>query len=51
MEAIVTSEIIMPNAIILDPAAHKMYWADARMDKIERCEYDGTKRLVGWKEW
>lgn len=27
-------------------SARKLYWGDARLDKIERCEYDGTKRVV-----
>lgn len=36
----------MPNAIVLDHFAQKLYWADARFDKIERCEFDGTKRVV-----
>lgn len=45
-EAIIISEIRMPNAVTLDHKAHKLYWADARLDKIERCEYDGTNRVV-----
>lgn len=51
MEAIITTDIIMPNAIVLDHPAHKLYWADARIDKIERCEYDGSKRVVCWKDF
>lgn len=36
----------MPNAITLDHKAKKLYWGDARLDKIERCEYDGSNRVV-----
>lgn len=36
----------MPNDVALDHKAQKLYWGDARLDKIERCEYDGTKRVV-----
>lgn len=36
----------MPNALTLDHKAQKLYWADARLDKIERAEYDGTHRVV-----
>lgn len=36
----------MPNAITLDHGAQKLYWGDARLDKIERAEYDGTNRIV-----
>lgn len=36
----------MPNALTLDHKAQKLYWGDARLDKIERCEYDGSNRVV-----
>ncbi|KAJ8961610.1 hypothetical protein NQ314_005912 [Rhamnusium bicolor] len=45
-EAIIKTDIRMPNAIALDHKAQKLYWGDARLDKIERCEYDGSKRVV-----
>ncbi|KFD53736.1 hypothetical protein M513_05441 [Trichuris suis] len=44
--AIITTEIRTPNAIALDYGAQKLYWSDARLDKIERCEYDGSRRVV-----
>lgn len=38
------------NNIIRIPAidfeSHKLYWADARLDKIERADYDGTHRVI-----
>lgn len=45
-ESIITTDIKVPNAIALDLEAHKLYWADARLDKIERADYDGTHRIV-----
>lgn len=45
-EAIIKTDIRMPNALTLDHKAQKLYWCDARLDKIERCEYDGTKRII-----
>ncbi|KAF5294104.1 hypothetical protein FQR65_LT10928 [Abscondita terminalis] len=45
-ETIVNTDIRMPNALTLDHQAHKIYWGDARLDKIERCEYDGSSRVV-----
>ncbi|XP_056636916.1 low-density lipoprotein receptor-related protein 1 isoform X1 [Diorhabda sublineata] len=45
-ESIIKTDIRMPNAITLDHKAQKLYWGDARLDKIERCEYDGTNRVV-----
>ncbi|KAL3288606.1 hypothetical protein HHI36_003043 [Cryptolaemus montrouzieri] len=44
--SIITTDIRMPNALTLDHLAQKLYWGDARLDKIERCEYDGTGRVV-----
>lgn len=46
LESIITTDIRMPNAITLDYENHKLYWADARLDKIERVDYDGSHRVV-----
>lgn len=46
LEDIITTDIRMPNAVTLDYESHKLYWADARLDKIERANYDGTHRVV-----
>lgn len=46
IENIITTDIRMPNAVTLDYDSHKLYWADARLDKIERADYDGTHRVV-----
>lgn len=46
IESIITTEIRMPNAITLDTQAHKLFWADARLDKIEKTNLDGTNRVV-----
>ena len=32
----------MPNGLALDLPASKLYWADARLDKIEVCGLDGS---------
>lgn len=46
LETIIRKDIRMPNAITLDVEQNKLYWADARLDKIERANYDGTGRVV-----
>uniref|UniRef100_A0A8D8SCE1 Low-density lipoprotein receptor-related protein 1 n=2 Tax=Cacopsylla melanoneura TaxID=428564 RepID=A0A8D8SCE1_9HEMI len=46
IESIIYTDIIMPNALSLDHQAEKLYWGDARLDKIERCEYDGSNRIL-----
>ena len=43
---VITTEIKTPNALAIDHRAGKLYWADARLDKIERCEFDGSDRVV-----
>lgn len=46
IESIVTTHIRMPNGLTLDHKAQKLYWGDARLDKIERCNLDGSDRVV-----
>lgn len=46
LQSIITTDIRMPNAIAIDTESHKLYWADARLDKIERADYDGLHRVV-----
>ncbi|KAJ8042188.1 Low-density lipoprotein receptor-related protein 6 [Holothuria leucospilota] len=33
-----------PNGITLDETAKKLYWADAKLNRIERCNLDGSHR-------
>ncbi|XP_063833944.1 prolow-density lipoprotein receptor-related protein 1-like [Ostrinia nubilalis] len=44
--AIISSRVLMPNALALDRAARRLYWADARLDKIERAHLDGSHRQL-----
>jgi low-density lipoprotein receptor-related protein 1 (alpha-2-macroglobulin receptor) len=46
IESIIVTDIRMPNSLALDHAARKLYWVDARLDKIERAELDGTNRKI-----
>lgn len=46
LHSIITVDILMPNCITIDYENHKLYWADARLDKIERTDYDGSRRVV-----
>lgn len=45
-EDIITTEIVVPNALTIDLNDKKLFWADARLDKIERCDYDGKNRVI-----
>lgn len=46
MIVIIGSDIRTPNGLAIDHRAEKLYFSDATLDKIERCEYDGTRRYV-----
>lgn len=45
-EKIIVTGIQTPNSIAIDFKANKLYWGDARLDKIERVDFDGTHREV-----
>lgn len=46
VESIIRTSIKIPNGIAIDQNARKLYWCDARLDKIEACDMDGTNRIV-----
>ena len=46
LEAVVTTDIRMPNAIAVDAEEKAFYWGDARMDKIERVDAVTLERTV-----
>uniref|UniRef100_A0A672MS28 LDL receptor related protein 1 n=1 Tax=Sinocyclocheilus grahami TaxID=75366 RepID=A0A672MS28_SINGR len=43
---IIGSDVRTPNGLAIDHRAEKLYFSDATLDKIERCEYDGSHRYV-----
>ena len=43
---IINTQINTPNGLTIDHEAQKLYWLDARLDKIESCDMDGTNRKV-----
>ncbi|XP_076861463.1 low-density lipoprotein receptor-related protein 1-like isoform X3 [Brachyhypopomus gauderio] len=43
---IIGTDIRTPNGLAVDHRAEKLYFTDATLDKIERCEYDGSHRYV-----
>ncbi|XP_043939564.1 prolow-density lipoprotein receptor-related protein 1 [Protopterus annectens] len=46
---IISSDIRTPNGLAIDHKAEKLYFSDATLDKIERCEYDGSGRHMIFK--
>lgn len=43
---IITSNIRTPTAVAIDFNERKLYWSDAGLNKIERCDMDGEKREI-----
>ncbi|XP_046661606.1 very low-density lipoprotein receptor-like isoform X4 [Homalodisca vitripennis] len=43
-EPIVTYDIKWPNGLTLDLVRRRVYWADAKLNLISSCDYDGTAR-------
>lgn len=46
IESIIKTNIKVPNGIAIDQKIRKLYWCDARLDKIETCDMDGTNRII-----
>ncbi|KAG9509575.1 Prolow-density lipoprotein receptor-related protein 1 [Fragariocoptes setiger] len=46
VESIIKTDIKMPNGITIDHEQQRLYWCDARIDKIEACDMDGQNRIV-----
>jgi len=43
---LITTDIGWPNGITLDLAQKKMYWSEAKLDRIEMANLDGSYRIV-----
>lgn len=43
---IVKTDISTPNGLAIDHKEQFLYWIDARLDRIERCDFDGNHRAV-----
>lgn len=44
--AIITTNLRWPNGITVDQANSRIYWVDARLDRIESSLFDGNNRQV-----
>ncbi|KAF2366807.1 LDLR class B repeat [Trinorchestia longiramus] len=43
---VIETAIVLPNTLAVDAQDGKLYWGDARLNKIERCNLDGSHRTV-----
>ncbi|KAI8432505.1 hypothetical protein MSG28_013506 [Choristoneura fumiferana] len=47
LQTIISKDILMPNGLAIEHTTRMLFWADARLDKIERCLLDGSHRHIG----
>ena len=45
-EILINTSIAWPNGLVLDHQQRKLYWADAKLDKIESCDLTGAHRVI-----
>lgn len=45
-QAIVSHDMKWPNGLTLDLVLNKVYWADAKLNVISSCNFDGTGRQI-----
>ena len=45
-KVIIEKEIYWPNGLTLDLIQQKMYWIDAKLQRVEAANLDGTQRRV-----
>ncbi|KAH7646170.1 low-density lipoprotein receptor-like protein [Dermatophagoides farinae] len=45
-QSIITDGIRMPNSLVIDQQEKHFYWADARFNKIEKCDLDAIQCVV-----
>ena len=43
---IVQQDIVWPNALTIDYTIQKIFWADAKLKRIEYSDYDGSNRQL-----
>ncbi|KAI8432507.1 hypothetical protein MSG28_013508 [Choristoneura fumiferana] len=46
LQTIISKDILMPNGLAIEHTTRMLFWADARLDKIERCLLDGSHRHI-----
>ena len=51
VKRIITTEMKTPNGLAIDHMAKKLYWSDAGLDKVERCDVDGSNRKVSCSQY
>lgn len=49
-EALIDTDVVWPNGLAADYAANQLYWADARLNKIERVDLATRERFIVIKE-
>ena len=45
-EILINTSIAWPNSLVLDHQQRKLFWADAKLDKIESCDLTGSDPFI-----
>lgn len=45
-----SKQMVRPQSLTLDYANRHIYWVDGYLDRLERINYDGTKRVLIFKK-
>lgn len=48
VQFIVKIDISILNGLVIDYKEQFLYWIDVRLDRIERCDFDGNYRTVSF---
>ena len=43
---LVTTQIVWPNGLVIDFATDRLFWVDAKLDRVESVKLDGSNRKV-----
>ncbi len=49
-EILINTSIVWPNGLVIDHQQRRLYWADAKLDKIESCGLTGAHRVILTRE-
>jgi sugar lactone lactonase YvrE len=46
IQIVINTDILSPQGLTIDHTTNILYWSDATLDKIEKCDLDGSNRKV-----
>ncbi|XP_060598307.1 protein sidekick-like [Ruditapes philippinarum] len=46
IQIVINTDILSPQGLTIDHTTNILYWSDATLDKIEKCDLDGSNRKI-----